>query len=58
MAAVQSLAAASSSYESADLTQLFRFSTQEAKNSRAQGRLLRVASFFTESMLLIIFFFD
>ncbi|KAL0925214.1 hypothetical protein M5K25_003531 [Dendrobium thyrsiflorum] len=58
MGAVQSLtaaAAAASSYGSADLTQLFRIATQEAKNSRAQGRLLRVASFFTEFILLIFF---
>ncbi|XP_020576770.1 uncharacterized protein LOC110022264 [Phalaenopsis equestris] len=49
MAAVQSLTAAASSYGSADLTQLFRIATQEAKNSRSQGRLLRVILIYCRS---------
>ncbi|KAI0524234.1 hypothetical protein KFK09_003598 [Dendrobium nobile] len=52
MGAVQSLTAAASSYGSADLTQLFRIATQEAKNSRAQGRLLRVILIYCRSSIL------
>lgn len=51
MVAVQSLTAAASSYGSADITQLFRIATQEAKNSRAQGRLLRVILIYCRSSL-------
>ncbi|KAG0462803.1 hypothetical protein HPP92_021279 [Vanilla planifolia] len=51
MAAVQSLSSAALSYGSADLTQLFRIATQEAKNSRAQGRLLRVILIYCRSSM-------
>ncbi|KAK8970089.1 hypothetical protein KSP40_PGU014822 [Platanthera guangdongensis] len=42
MAAVHSLSAAATSYGSADITQLFRIATQEAKNSHTQDRLFRI----------------
>lgn len=51
MGAVHSLSTSATSYGSADLTQLFRIATQEAKKSRSQGRLLRVILIYCRSSI-------